>query len=121
VRDYERELIWVASAYKDLIALSDDLRERIGQALELARRGQQAAYAKRMKGRLRDVIEIRVDDLGKRTFRVTYSVAFINYVYVLDVFQKKSKHGIETAHIDLDRIAGRLRQAKAHHEKHRDR
>jgi phage-related protein len=102
--------------------MPDEVQDAVGYALDLAQRGRRAAYAKPMKGRLRDVIEIRADDeTGERTFRATYSVAFGDFVYVLDVFQKKAKRGIETARGDIERIAGRLKQAKDHYEKQRPR
>jgi phage-related protein len=48
--------------------------------------------------------------------RSTYTITLGDIVYVLDAFQKKSKSGIATRHIDLDRIERRLKQAKGHYE-----
>lgn len=42
-----------------------------------------------------------------------YCVEFKEYVYVLHVFQKKSKSGIATDQKDLDLIDQRLKEAKA--------
>ncbi|MDB5071431.1 MAG: toxin RelE [Candidatus Eremiobacteraeota bacterium] len=114
----EKELVWISTSYKDLIAMPDEVQDAIGYALDLAQRGAQADYAQQMKGRLRDVIEVRSsDDTGNSTFRAAYTVTLGDIVYVLDAFQKKSKKGIETPKVDLDRIEGRLKQAKDHHEK----
>ncbi len=114
---HEKGIVWVSSSYKDLIASPEEVIDAVGYALDLAQRDQQAGYAKPMKGDLREVIEIRADDdTGKSTFRATYTVTLGDTVYVLDVFQKKSKKGIETPKIDLDRISGRLKQAKDHYE-----
>lgn len=56
--------------------------------------GEQAAYAERMKGNLRDVIEIKVDD---------------------------DRGGIATPQKDLDRIEQRLKAARKHHEEQQKR
>lgn len=97
--------------------MPDEVQDAVGYALDLAQHGDQAGYARRMKGTLRDVIEIRTDDDARTsTFRATYTVELGDSVYVLDAFQKKSKKGIVTPHIDLKRIEGRLRQAREHHE-----
>jgi phage-related protein len=115
-----KELIWVSTSYKDLTGMPDEVQDAVGYSLDLAQRGRQADYAKPMKGRLRNVIEIRtVDDTGNSTFRATYAIALGDIVYVLDAFQKKSKSGIATKHIDLDRIERRLNQAKDHYEEQR--
>lgn len=113
---HEKELVWISTSYKDLIAMPDEVQDAIGYALDLAQRGAQVDFAQQMKGRLRDVIEIRTsDDTGKSTFRAAYTVALGDVV--LDAFQKKSKKGIETPKVDLDRIEGRFKQAKDHYEK----
>lgn len=115
--NHEKEIVWVASSYKDLIATPEEVQDAVGYALDLAQRGRQAAYAVAMKGDLREVVEIRADDdPGKSTFRATYTVTLGDAVYVLDVFQKKSRKDVETPKNDLDRIRGRLKQAKEHYE-----
>ena len=51
--------------------------------------------SKRMKGNLRDVIEVSVsDDSGDRTFRTTCTTTIGDVVYVLHAFQRKAKSGI---------------------------
>jgi phage-related protein len=88
----------------------------IGYALDLAQRGLQADYAERMKGDLSDVVEIRTqNDARDSTFRGMYTTRIGDVVYVLDVFQKKSKSGVATPKPDLDRIRGRLKQAREHY------
>lgn len=46
------------------------------------------------------------------TFRAVYTVRFGDVVYVLHVFQKKSKRGIATPKKDLDLIRKRLKLAE---------
>ena len=70
-----------------------------------------------MKGALRDVIEIVADDdRGDRTYRAVYAVKFVDSVYVLHAFQKKSRQGIATSKADLDLIERRWHEAKRYHE-----
>lgn len=112
----EKPIEWVASAKRDLKAMPEEVQDDIGYALDLAQRGLQADYARRMKGDLSDVIEIRTqNDTHDSTFRAMYTTQIGDVVYVLDVFQKKSKSGIATPKPDLDRIRGRLKQAREHH------
>lgn len=68
-----------------------------------------------MKGNLRDVIEVVSNDDGE-TYRAMYTTRLQGRVYVLDVFQKKSKSGRATPQADLDRIEVRLKAARKLHE-----
>jgi phage-related protein len=43
--DQEKPLEWIASSYKDLMALPPDVRRRFGYALSLAQLGDQVAEA----------------------------------------------------------------------------
>ena len=45
-----------------------------------------------------------------------YTVRFAAAIYVLDVFQKKSKKGIATPRADMERIKMRLSTAQAHYD-----
>ncbi len=112
----EKPIEWVGSSYDDLIAMPEEVQNQIGYALDLAQFDKKAAYAKPLHGEeLRNVMEIVVDD-NNRTFRGMYTVKFQNVVYVLDVFVKKSKSGIETPKRDEDRLRKRYRLAKEHYE-----
>jgi phage-related protein len=71
--------------------------------------------AKRWKGLGAGVLEI-VEDFDGNTFRAVYTVKFAKAIYVLHCFQKKSPRGIKTAKVDVQRIAKRLRDAKADYE-----
>jgi phage-related protein len=70
-----------------------------------------------MKGKLRDVIEISVDDdSGDRTYRTTCTAKIGDIIYVLHAFQKKAKSGIATPKRELDMIERRLKTARKHYE-----
>lgn len=52
-----------------------------------------------------------VSDFRGDTFRAVYTVRFASAVYVLHVFQKKSKRGIATPKREIDLMKQRLAQA----------
>jgi phage-related protein len=53
------------------------------------------------------------------TFRAVYTVRFGDVVYVLHVFQKKSKRGIATPKKELELIRKRLELAEEDHKQWR--
>jgi phage-related protein len=57
-----------------------------------------------------------VEDLQGDTYRAVYTVRFIEAVYVLHVFQKKSTHGIATPRQEIELIRERLKRAQEFHE-----
>jgi len=115
----DREIVWVSSSLRDLKDTPEAVQNAVGYALDLAQRDKEAAYAEPMRGPLRGVTAIHADDeTGKSTYRTTYTATLDDTIYVLDTFQKKTKKkGVETPAMDLERIVGRLKQAKEIHEK----
>jgi phage-related protein len=108
----EKSLEWIASSYKDLMALPDDIRRRFGYALSLAQLGDQDDAAKVLKGfGGAGVLEVVEDDAGG-TYRAVYTVKFPEAVFVLHCFQKKSKRGIATPKEDMDIVRARLKVAE---------
>ena len=111
--DKEKPLEWIASSYKDLMALPPDVRRRFGYALSLAQMGDQDDATKVLKGfGGAGVLEVVEDDAGG-TYRAVYTVKFAEAVFVLYCFQKKSKSGIATPKPDMDIIRARLKVAEA--------
>jgi len=109
----EKPLEWIASSYKDLMALPRKVRRRFGYALSLAQMGDQDDAAKVLKGfGGAGVLEVVEDDTGG-TYRAVYTVKFAEAVFVLHCFQKKSKRGIATPKADMDVIRARLKVAEA--------
>jgi phage-related protein len=93
--------------------LPPDVRRRFGYALSLAQRGDQDDAAKVLKGfGGAGVLEVIEDDAGG-TYRAVYTVKFVEAVFVLHCFQKKSKSGIATPKTDVDLIHTRLKVAEA--------
>ena len=56
-----------------------------------------------------------VEDRRGDTYRAVYTVRFATRIYVLHVFQKKSKHGIATPQKEIELIRARLRWAEHMH------
>ena len=111
--DEEKQLIWIGSSKKDLIALPLDVRKFFGHALDFAQRGDQHDAAKPLKGfGGAGVLEIVEDDAGG-TYRAVYAVKFAEAVFVLHCFQKKSKSGIVTPKEDMDISRARLKVVEA--------
>jgi phage-related protein len=48
--------------------------------------------------------------------RAVYTVRYPGAIYVLHVFQKKSKRGVSTNAQDMDKVVERLKRAAAIHE-----
>lgn len=57
-----------------------------------------------------------VEDFRGGTYRAVYTVRFMEVVYVLHAFQKKSPRGIKTAQVDIDLVERRLKIAQQDHE-----
>ena len=116
----ERPLEWIASSYKDLMALPPSVRRYFGFALSLAQAGDQADTAKVLKGfGGAGVLEVVENDTGG-TYRAVYTVRFAEAVFVLHCFQKKSKSGIATPKADMDIVRARLKVAEAKAKEIRD-
>jgi len=92
-----------------------EVKDGIGYALRIAQEGGKDSRAKPLKGfGGAGVLEV-VEDFDKDTYRAVYAVKFSDAVYVLHVFQKKSRKGIGTAKHDVDLIKQRLKQAAEIH------
>lgn len=108
----EKPLSWVGSSKRDLMALPMSIRKFFGHALDFAQRGDKHDAAKVLKGfGSAGILEI-VEDGRSGTYRAVYTIKFKEAVFVLHVFQKKSKHGMATPKLDLDIIRERLKVAE---------
>ena len=106
-----KPLEWIGSSKKDLLALPSEVVDVFGYALHLAQTGKMHSHAKPLRGfGSAGVLEV-VEDLRGSTYRAVYTVRYAMRVFVLHVFQKKSKSGIATPKSDVDLIKTRLKVA----------
>ena len=91
------------------------VRKDIGQALYTAQQGETDPAAKPLKGfggtRVMEIVERYRTD----AYRAVYTAYFADAIYVLHIFQKKSKRGITTAKADMDLVRRRFADAQRHH------
>lgn len=103
---------WIGSSKRDLKSLPDEVIDVFGYALYLAQIGQKHEQAKPLRGfGSAGVLEV-VEDWRGDAYRAVYTVRFARRVFVLHVFQKKSKSGIKTPKAELDLIRDRLKAAE---------
>ncbi len=103
-----KKVVWVGSSRRDVRALPEDVKDAIGFGLYCAELGIDHASIKTLRGfGGAGVREIKADDVGG-TYRAVYAVKFRGYLYVLHVFQKKSKEGSKTPQADMRLIEQRL-------------
>jgi phage-related protein len=111
-----KRVVWIGSSRRDLRQMAKQVRRDFGQALYAAQQGMADPAAKPLKGfggaRVMEIVERYRGD----AYRAVYTAHFADTVYVLHVFQKKSKHGIATAKQDLDLIRMRYAEAERHHK-----
>jgi phage-related protein len=110
-----RPVAWLGSSKADLSVFPDEVKDSIGFALYVAQQGGKHRTAKPLRGFGGAGIFEIVDDFDGDTYRAVYTVRFAGRVYVLHVFQKKSKSGIKTPKAELNLIQSRLRRAEEEH------
>ena len=107
-----KPLYWVGSSKRDLLSLPGPVVDLFGFALCLAQDGRKHEQAKPLKGfGSAGVLEV-VEDWDRSTYRAVYTVRFEGVVFVLHIFQKKSKRGATTPKADIDLIRERLKVAE---------
>jgi phage-related protein len=111
-----KPLHFMGSSLNDLRALPSDVRREAGFAISVAQEGGKALHAFPLVGfGGGSVLEVVINEAGN-TYRAVYTVKFEMAVYVLHVFQKKSKRGSETPRPDVQLIKRRFNAAAAHYK-----
>ncbi|MBK5275622.1 MAG: type II toxin-antitoxin system RelE/ParE family toxin [Desulfuromonadales bacterium] len=106
---------WIGNSLKDIKAMPEDVQDVFGKALFIAQLGGKHVAAKPLKGfGGAGVLEV-VEDNDGDTYRAVYTVRFADVVYVLHVFQKKSKKGIATPQEEIRKVKARLSMAEELH------
>lgn len=107
-----KELYWMGQTSKDLQKLPEEIKESFIYGLRLAQKGGAALNSKPLKGfGGTSVIELFESDKSG-TYRAVYTIKMKDTIFILHVFQKKSKQGIATPKKDIDLIKNRLKQAQ---------
>lgn len=107
-----KPLYWVGSSKRDLLSLPGPVVDLFGFALYLAQDGRKHKQAKPLRGfGSAGVLEV-VEDWDRSTYRAVYTLRFEGVVFVLHMFQKKSKRGAATPKADIDLIRERLKVAE---------
>lgn len=110
-----KPVVWIGSSRSDLSSFPEDVKDTIGYALYIAQRGGKHADAKPLRGfGGAGILEIVEDHVGD-TYRAVYTVRLAGRIYVLHVFQKKSKAGIKTPKSEIELIKSRLKRAEEEH------
>lgn len=112
-----KPVVWIGSSRSDLSSFPEDVKDTIGYALYIAQRGGKHADAKPLRGfGGAGILEIVEDHVGD-TYRAVYTVRLAGRIYVLHVFQKKSKAEIKTPKSEIELIKSRLKRAEEEHSR----
>jgi phage-related protein len=111
----DRQLIYLGSSKKDAETLPQDVKDLFTDALRMALAGETHQDAKPFRYHGSGVYEV-VADYRSDTFREVYTVRYPEVVFVIHIFQKKSKRGSETPKQDKETIEKRLKWAEEVYE-----
>lgn len=106
-----RPISWLKAALRDFQDFPEGAQTETLRALVVAAEGGKADIAKPMKGFGSGVFEVALKYRGD-AFRTVYAVQVGDALWVLHVFQKKSKTGIKTPKHEIDLIHDRLKRLK---------
>lgn len=95
--------------------MPDEVRRDFGHALWMIQNGETPANASPFELSKANEIMKLTERYEGDTYRCVYAAKFDAAVYVLHVFQKKSKSGIATPQKDIDLVYDRFERAKADH------
>jgi phage-related protein len=108
-----KQLRFQGSALEDLRTLPDVVRRDFGHALWLLQNGETPADASPFELTTASEVMKLTERHDGDTYRCVYAAKLEKAVYVLHVFQKKSKSGISTPKKDIELVYQRLERAKA--------
>jgi phage-related protein len=100
---------------RDLKAMPVPVQKSFGTALRDVQYGERPDNARPLSGFAGAGVLELVEDFDRSTYRAVYTVSFPGAIYVLHVFQKKSKRGIRTPREDLELTRSRLKLARNHY------
>src|ERR1700733_6043967 len=96
-----RPLAWLGNTRKNLREFPEAVQKLMGDELQLMQYGGMPKDAKAFRGVGRGVFEIALRP-DREAYRSVLAVQLGRHIYVLHVFQKKSRKGIATPQQDID-------------------
>lgn len=113
----QKNVHFIGSSQDDIRELPEQIRREFGQGLYITERGGIPLNALPLVGfKGTSVMELRANDPAG-TYRCMYTVKFKEAVYILHVFQKKSRKGISTPKQHIELLRKRLKSAEDHYGK----
>jgi phage-related protein len=106
-----RRIVWLGNSKKTIQAFPKGAQKLIGDELQLIQFGGMPKDAKPFKRVGSGVFEIAIR-YATDAYRTVLAVQLGKKIYVLHVFQKKSRRGIATPKRDVDLIKQRYREAE---------
>ncbi|MDP1608917.1 MAG: type II toxin-antitoxin system RelE/ParE family toxin [Chlamydiales bacterium] len=106
-----RQLIYLGSSKKDAEKLPQEVKDLFSAALKMALIGATHEDAKPYRHHGSGVFEV-IGDYRNSTFREVYTVRYKEVVFVIHIFQKKSKKGSEVPKEDKELIEQRMKWAE---------
>ncbi|HEY4847585.1 MAG TPA: type II toxin-antitoxin system RelE/ParE family toxin [Methylocella sp.] len=106
-----RLISWIKAARKEFEEFPEDVRSDMFDALTIAAEGGKSDKAKPFKGVDGGVFEFAFRYRGD-AFRALYAIRIDTDIWVIHVFQKKSKSGIKTPQMEVDLVRERLKRLK---------
>lgn len=111
-RPVSKPIHWMGSSQGDLTDFPVPVKQVMGFCLRKLQEWQDDERIKPLTGHDKfkggRVVEI-VDDYDTDTYRTAVAAKFLEALYVLHAFKKKSKRGISTPQTDIDVIIKRLK------------
>jgi len=106
-----RPIVWLGDSKKNLRDFPEGAQKLLGDELQLMQFGGMPRDAKPFRGVGSGVVEIALR-YESDAYRVVLALQIGRRIYVLHIFQKKSKKGIETPKRDVDLIKKRYTEAQ---------
>jgi phage-related protein len=107
-----KQIEWMGSSKKDLLAMPGEVVNAFGYALGLAQNGLSYPDSKTLTQFKSAVVEV-LEDHDTDTYRAVYTARFADIVYVLHCFKKKSSKQSELPKRDKETIESRLKDVLA--------
>lgn len=109
---------FIGPSDREMRAMPDVIQDQFGRALLDAQYGDRPQGARPFGEGLPPGVLKLADDFDGNTYRAAYVAEFHECVYLLHVFQKKSKRGRSTPRATIELIRRRYRGAIERHRRH---